>query len=203
MKRIFMIFILVALTLFSTFIADAQVCPYIPYFSQLDSRWAKNQLGTCSGETTGKSGCVITCVSMVFKYYDRKLDIDPGKLNEWLKKNNGYANGCEMIWSAPSRYTKGIMLESTVDTKKLSDIDKYLNRTKPVIVKVLYCGLPHYVVVSYKYRDTYYIQDPNGSSITLNYYKNSITRLVVYSPTGAPPKPNEDVLTTTWGAMKQ
>lgn len=211
MKLEFRVIGLVVLIMFSilffTYMAEAQFCPYVPYFSQLDPRWAKNQLGTCSGVTIGSAGCVIACTSMVFKYYDRNLDIDPGKLNELLKRDKGYVNGCEMLWSAPLRYTKNLILESIAYTNKLSDIDQYLFRFEPPIVKVSYKGLPHYVVVTYKYKGTYYIHDPNKSGATLDYYNNMISSYIVYSLTycrsGAPPKSNGGSIATTWGSTKQ
>ena len=33
------------------------------YYSQKDPKWASEQLGTCKGETIGKSGCKITCLA--------------------------------------------------------------------------------------------------------------------------------------------
>ncbi len=196
---------LMVLAMLFTYSAQAQVCPYVPYFSQLDSRWAKNMLGTCQGETIGKSGCAITSVSMIFKYHERNLDIDPGKLNEWLKKNCGYVSGCQIIWAASVRYAKNIVLEADVWTTKLSAMDPYLNRLLPVIAKVLFNGLPHYVVVTYKYNGIYYINDPNGSGKDLRFYNNSISRFIVYSPPycrAAPSKSGSEKLSTTWGAMK-
>ncbi len=205
MKK-FIHFGFVVLLMVFAYIAEAQICPFFPYYSQLDLKWAKKQLGTCQGSTIGREGCVITCISMVLKYYDRNLDIDPGKLNDWLKRDNGYINGCEMIWSAPLHYVKNLKLETIAYTTKISDIDQYLFKFKPVMVKVSYFGLPHYVVVTSKFLNKYYIQDPNGSGKTLDYYKNSISRLVVYArqdiTKGAPTRNESEVITTTWGAIK-
>ena len=74
----------------------------VPAFSQLDSQWSSDQLGWCGGVTIGGSGCYITTVAMLLKYY--KADINPKVYNTWLKNNGGYLDGCLLIHSVAANY---------------------------------------------------------------------------------------------------
>jgi hypothetical protein len=73
----------------------------IPHFSQLDSAWAKNRLGTCT-TTIAAEGCALTCTAMALAY--RGAVVDPGSLNSWLTKNNGYVSGCLIAWGTAANY---------------------------------------------------------------------------------------------------
>jgi Peptidase_C39 like family len=83
--------LLMALIIMSSGIASADIMLNVPTFDQTDSRWASDPLGlgTCT-ETIGSSGCVVTSVAMVLKYYG--IQTDPKDLNSFLKINAGYDN---------------------------------------------------------------------------------------------------------------
>jgi hypothetical protein len=68
----------------------------IAFFSQRDSRWANNRLGTCD-TTIGKEGCAITCVAMAGAR--SVYNFNPATLNTYLTKNGGYSSGCLVNWS--------------------------------------------------------------------------------------------------------
>ena len=53
------------------------------YYSQKDERWASEQLGTCKGETIGRSGCKITCLASLC-----------GKTPSDVNKIIPYVSGC-------------------------------------------------------------------------------------------------------------
>ena len=53
------------------------------YYSQKDERWASEQLGTCKGETIGRSGCKITCLASLC-----------GKTPSEVNKIIPYVSGC-------------------------------------------------------------------------------------------------------------
>jgi len=78
----------------------------VQFFSQRDSTWSGQQLGTCSGVTIYSAGCAVTSVSMVYKYYGISVTssfgtgMNPGILNAWLTAHSGYASGCNIVWSA-------------------------------------------------------------------------------------------------------
>lgn len=69
----------------------------VAFFSQRDSRWSGNQLGTCSGTTIGSAGCAISTIAMAGA---RSVsNFNPASLNTYLTNNGGYLNGCNVIWS--------------------------------------------------------------------------------------------------------
>lgn len=73
-----------------------------PIYKQCDSRWGSHHIGT-SSKTICQVGCLMSSVSMVLKGFGKKLDgqeSTPDSLNEWLKKNGGYASGDLFVWSA-------------------------------------------------------------------------------------------------------
>lgn len=53
------------------------------YYSQKDPKWASEQLGTCKGETIGRSGCKITCLASFC-----------GKTPSEVNKIIPYVSGC-------------------------------------------------------------------------------------------------------------
>lgn len=54
----------------------------IPYYSQRDSRWSSNKLGSC-GSTIGSQGCAVTSTAMLLKF--RGANVDPAQLNSFLR----------------------------------------------------------------------------------------------------------------------
>lgn len=54
---------------------------------QNDPRWRNIQLGSCPGETIGRSGCLITCYAML-------SGKTPPEVNSILTQKNGYQMGC-------------------------------------------------------------------------------------------------------------
>lgn len=70
----------------------------VAFFSQRDSRWSGNRLGTCSGTTIGSAGCAITAIAMAGA---RSVsNFNPASLNTYLTNNGGYSGGCNVIWAA-------------------------------------------------------------------------------------------------------
>lgn len=63
--------------------------PFI--YSQRDSAWAGNQLGTVSGATIGQYGCILTCHAMKAGYYNH--EIKPNALNDIYTQRGLYING--------------------------------------------------------------------------------------------------------------
>ena len=77
----------------------------VAFFSQRDSRWSADQLGTCSGTTIGSAGCAITAIAMAGA---RSVsNFNPASLNTYLRNNGGYSSGCLVIWSAAANIDGG------------------------------------------------------------------------------------------------
>ena len=66
-------------------------------FSQRDSRWAKDPLGS-SDVTIGAAGCLITAAATMVA--DWGIETDPGRLNTWLRSHEGYLSGNLLIFGA-------------------------------------------------------------------------------------------------------
>jgi hypothetical protein len=108
------------------------------WYSQNDERWKSEQLG--SGRTSiGNSGCVLSCLSMLLNAEASNEYITPDRLNEWLKKNGGYA-GSNMRWQIPGEIDgNGLGLELVAQSKVKNDWDflsSELAKGNKVIVKV-------------------------------------------------------------------
>ncbi|MBW6513932.1 MAG: hypothetical protein K0B87_04145 [Candidatus Syntrophosphaera sp.] len=108
------------------------------WFSQGDERWKAEKLG--SGRSSiGRSGCVVSCLSMLLNAEASNPRITPDSLNDWLRKNGGYA-GSLMRWQVAGQIDGeglGLELESQIarrnDWKYLSE---ELAKGNKVIVKV-------------------------------------------------------------------
>lgn len=73
-------------------------------YSQKDRRWAGQRMGG-SGATMEKEGCLVTAASMALT--NLGYSIDPGTLNDRLKKNKGYTKSGLLIWDGIARVTRG------------------------------------------------------------------------------------------------
>ena len=80
----------------SDFVAQALQLP-VAFFSQRDSRWSGNQLGTCSGTTIGSSGCAISCIAMAGAHV--VVNCNPASVNTYMTNNGGYVSGCLAVWA--------------------------------------------------------------------------------------------------------
>lgn len=64
--------------------------------NQRDPRWAGIQLGTCSPETIGSDGCLITSIAEI-------NNTTPIEVNKRLTANGGYTRGCLMYLDVKRR----------------------------------------------------------------------------------------------------
>jgi hypothetical protein len=165
----------------------ASVLGVVPYYSQCNSAWGNDILGTCSEYTVCEQGCAISATAMVFKYFG--ISTDPGSINKWLKANGGYASGCLINWStaanlAPDKLT----FVARVTTEDWSRLRYELSSGYPVILEVPYTNGQHFVVATGYSGDTVFINDPYYSSrTTLDSYGNHFKGLRIYhGPTGEP-----------------
>ncbi len=95
------------------------------YYSQRDSRWANDKIGN-SSYSVYESGCLVSSVAMVHKYYGH--DMDPGDMAD---KDQYYFWGNMLVpWPAPSGLSYKLLGYGYPE----SSIDKELDRDNPVIV---------------------------------------------------------------------
>lgn len=72
-------------------------------YKQCDSRWANQQLGTCS-LTICSAGCAMSSVAMMLA--TKGTGHNPSSLDSWLTQNGGYANGCDIYWGRVDAFGK-------------------------------------------------------------------------------------------------
>jgi hypothetical protein len=131
----------------------------IPVMGQQDGAWAGAPLGTSPTDTIGSSGCAITAVAMMLRYY--AMDTDPGAFNSWLTGNGGYAFDDWLIWDAITRYAGGRVLFSGWTGPDLGVIQTELDAGRPVVAEVVLGGNQHFVLITgYTAVDGLQINDP-------------------------------------------
>lgn len=146
----------------------------VPLFKQCNY---SGYLGWCSS-TICSAGCAISATSMVLGYYG--ADVDPAKLNNWLKYNGGYANGCLIYWYKAAYYYSGVTYVGQVAWQDWGRLRQELDDGYPVIVQVASPKGMHFVVVTRYSGDTYYINDSGYNRTTLHEYGNQFSRLIIY-----------------------
>jgi hypothetical protein len=161
-------FSLIFIMLISTFLFAPKVTKAagaerldVPFFRQVWEPWANETLGF-SQDLIVNSGCALTSLAMVFKYYG--VDTDPHRLNQWLKDNNGYLGTSSIIWSKATEMTSGkvkyIGMTNYSGTADIDYINSMIDNGYPVIARMDYQNTPHYVVIAGRSGATYYINDP-------------------------------------------
>lgn len=134
----------------------------VPFFSQRDSRWGCNKLGSCldsskcntgtvTHSTIYRYGCFLTSKAMLFNYYESEYT-DPGELNSCLLNSDGYVQDtadsgyksgfgyCLMNWNnacVPSGVSYINSKSGDIDSLS-SDIDAELSSGYPVLADVRY-----------------------------------------------------------------
>lgn len=107
------------------------------WFSQTDARWKSEPLGRST--SIGRSGCVLSCLSMLLNAEASNPYVTPDKLNEWLKANGGYS-GNDMRWQIPGLIDgDGLGIELQAQSTRSNDWDflsSELEQGNKVIVKV-------------------------------------------------------------------
>ncbi|MBP7563999.1 MAG: C39 family peptidase [Candidatus Cloacimonetes bacterium] len=119
------------------------------WYSQVDERWKYENLGYSRYNTIGRSGCVLTCLSMLFNSEASNPNVTPEELNAWLVKNNGYAHA-DMRWEIVAQFDGvGEGVELVGQCNRRNDwkfISEHLEKGNKVITKVGK-GRGHWVLI--------------------------------------------------------
>jgi hypothetical protein len=133
----------------------------IPQFLQGDPRWNHDRLGDTAG-TLGGEGCAVASASMVLSHFG--MDIDPSRLNQFLKEHNGYEGEGWLRWESAAEFMPGLVVKAYEGLPSFLLIDGNLLRGNPVIVRIRRSdGITHFVVIVGKHGFDYLIRDPAGS----------------------------------------
>ena len=145
----------------------------ITHYMQFGQSWSSNKLGTCT-TLISESGCAMTDAATLLEA--NSVNVDPGQLNTWLTNNGGYANGCDIIWTAVQNYHGATLTWYGSQTYNISTLKSEIDGGNPVIVHVdrpygststETCG--HFIVV-YGYNNVgssssdYFVSDPGSST---------------------------------------
>ena len=133
----------------------------VPQFHQGDERWRSDYLGNTPG-TLGAEGCAVASAAMVLAHYG--VDVDPPRLNRFLKENNGYEGNAWLRWESAAEFTPGLVEKAYENLPSHALIDWNLLHGNPVIVRIRRPdGITHFVVIVGKRGFDYLIRDPAGS----------------------------------------
>ncbi|MFA7543902.1 MAG: hypothetical protein WCY84_05955 [Candidatus Cloacimonadaceae bacterium] len=131
MKKQYLITLVVIIINMTLFAAD------FTWFSQNDSRWKQSRLG--GGSSIGKSGCVVSCLSMLLNAEATNPYVTPDKLNSWLRSNGGYSEN-NMRWQIPGLIDgDGLGMELVAQSTRSNDwnfLSSQIESGNKVIVKV-------------------------------------------------------------------
>ena len=129
-------------------------------FFQGDPRWREVTLADTPG-TLGGEGCAVASAAMVLSHYG--MDVDPARLNRFLKDHSGYEGHGWIRWESASEFCPGIVEKDYEDAPSYFLIDRNLLRGTPSIVRIRRPdGITHFVVIVGKRGFDYLIRDPAG-----------------------------------------
>jgi len=157
----------------------------VPYFSQGALDWKDEYIVDGDPQKTiGRIGCAMTSLAMIINYYadhhpdtemrKKILKTDPGALNEWLKKNDGYDNDGNVIFDRIEKYTNtAVLIKEKVYQRNDIKVNDDLKDKLPPILKV---KETHFVVavgscpaVGYKINDPAWRERKDLEKYNYNY----------------------------------
>ena len=125
-----------------------------PLYSQCDSRWAGDRLGTSPTNTICKAGCLISSASMALSGIGKNFN--PCSINAWLNGHNGYVSDDLFVWASINEL--GLKFVGFIAN---SNIASNLNVDNVVILNVNNGG--HWVLATGISGNTIYVNDPGYS----------------------------------------
>ncbi len=140
----------------------------VALYLQGDPAWGRDQLGL-SVHTMGQVGCAVTSAAMIMKFYG--VDVDPGRLNIFLREHGGYDENNDLRWEGPPVMAPALVRHVYEDLPSYHLIDSNLAHGNPVIVRLhLASGWTHFVVIMGKQGFDYLIRDPSSAGLRKGVY---------------------------------
>lgn len=135
----------------------------VPHFAQGDPRWGAQRLGSTPGSLAAE-GCAVASAAMVMASYG--ADLDPGRLNSFLRTNGGFTDRGWLYWEKAAAWEPVVARHVYEDDASHFLIDWNLLRGNPVIVRLRYpSGITHFVVIVGKRGYEYLVRDPGGGFV--------------------------------------
>jgi hypothetical protein len=139
--------------------ASADSSMSIPVIRQQDPAWGGARLGASPSDSIASSGCAITAVTMLLRYYG--INTDPPTFNAWLTPSGGYTNWDDLVWDAVTRYSGGRVAFSGWLGPDLNAIENELDAMQPVVAEVRLGANQHFVLLTgYTTGGGFQINDP-------------------------------------------
>ena len=172
MKFMRVVAIVLALLVAGTLSAGCTVNKSFPYFSQCDSRWSTDKLGTLTICQKGSLMCSVASgmAGLGMLIYDQP--VTPQNLNSFLMQNGGYNSDNLYVWSTVERF--GLRYEGQTSDK--SQIKKNICDNKLVFLQINYV---QWVLAKGYDNDTFYVNDPVSKKSTFS--SISVTRAAAYA----------------------
>ncbi len=106
-------------------------------YSQRDTEWAQDGLGTSLQPTLNDAGCLVTAVASLVADLGGQL-LSPGLLNDWLRANKGFVQGnlfvLDSVLSLGLRRLKS--LQPRTDSTAITALSDALKAGQGVVVQV-------------------------------------------------------------------
>lgn len=159
-----------------------------PSFAQTDPRWGADLLGPTE-RTLAAEGCAVTSAAMALGYYG--IDVDPKRLNAFLKANGGFTEQGWIYWESAAEFQSGQVWHAYEDLPSYRLIDWNLLRKNPLIVRIRRpAGGTHFVLIVGKAGFEYLALDPGsgGRRVLLSELESPIEALRYYARYPAKPR---------------
>lgn len=158
-----------------------------PAFAQTDPQWGADLLGPTE-RTLAAEGCAVTSAAMALGYYG--IDVDPKRLNAFLKNNRGFTEQGWIYWEGAAEFLPGRVWHAYEDLPSYRLIDCNLLRKNPVIVRIRRpAGGTHFVLIVGKDGFEYLALDPGsgGRMVRLSQLESPVEALRFYEKFPATP----------------
>lgn len=134
------------------------VHPSTAHYLQRDKRWSEEPIGG-SGKPLRTVGCVVCSLSMALAQHG--IALPPARLNQELKKVDGFTSQGWLYWPAIAQVTAGRARAEIIWKPTLQAIEAALAAGHPVIVKVAPPPmLQHWVVLVGREGREFLMRDP-------------------------------------------
>ena len=106
-------------------------------YSQRDTEWAHDGLGTDQQLTLGQAGCLVTSIASVVADLTGE-SLSPGLFNDWLRANKGFKDGNLFIFDsvAPLGLRRVRSIYASTTAAPIADLTEALKAGHAVIVQV-------------------------------------------------------------------
>lgn len=106
-------------------------------YSQRDTEWAYEGLGTILQPTMGEAGCLVTAIASLVADLGGQL-LSPGLLNDWLRANKGFKDGNLFLFDSvtPLGLQRVKFIQPQSDPAGIAALTEALKAGQGVVIQV-------------------------------------------------------------------